>query len=368
MSEISFGSDILDGRYVHIPIIRRVDGGDTDPDKRILYRYNPNIPDNKSSPDFLSSLSLDVNLGAYEYFPTVKTTAVALCLHSCTLPCFVLVFREFSVAGEVSISGIVIVSTLMLVAGYLCREKLVEKALAEKTNIRPRMGKGRKFLRDISRGILLFASLFVISPMIKTLTKSWESKTIVSFGTVVFLLHVVFHDYEFIVRGRSRMDQWYIEKGTKKRVVDKWKQVDNPVALNAVILSAIILGSQFGTSEYVFAFMFFSISSFAYFPFVLKWIRRESSSVFERFIVPSIVFAMASILVAHVGTVACAAYLTMYSVIVFGGPALLIVCLPLKRSIKGPWDIAHVKERVIIETPVMLATVPAGIHEVQTNN
>jgi len=172
------------------------------------------------------------------------------------------------------------------------------------------------------------------------------------------MLHVIFHDYEFMSRGRSKMDDWYIAKGDKARVINRWKQVDSPIGLNAVLLSSILLGSRLEKTEAVFAFIFFSITTFAYLPFLLKWVFQVSRGAYLRLVVPVLLAIVASILHVHLGRLVTMIYLVVYGVVVICGPALLILCLPLKRAIKGPWDIAHVKPRVEIETPVVLTTMP----------
>jgi hypothetical protein len=58
------------------------------------------------------------------------------------------------------------------------------------------------------------------------------------------------------------------------------------------------------------------------------------------------------LLMVHAGTIITSIYVVGFGVAIFVGPMLLILCLPLKRSIKGPWDIAHVRAKDAPDSPV----------------
>ena len=389
MIDICFGSDILDGRHVVVrPVTPKPTSNpstSTSPDpngwKRVLYEYNPSIPDNYTSIRFLSSLSINSGLSVYRYWPSVISTATAFCLHALMIPVYFVVYYNLSV-HQLRPLDLISIDILLLIIGYICRELVVRKmmegivparsctnddessSVSSSSTLSPTSptiselspsttSKQReKLLKDMYRAILLFTTVYVLSPLLRTLTNSWHHDTILSIGIVMFLIHVVFHDYGFVNRRRSTMDEWLLRRGSKTRVINGWKRVETSVSLNAIVFSAVVLGSRLESSEALFAFVFFSMTSFAFFPFAFKWVLLSHPKAFLGMLVPCTSAFSAWLLMVHAGRIITGIYLVAFGVAIFVGPMLLIMCLPLKRSIKGPWDIAHVKTKDAPASPV----------------
>jgi len=380
MIDISFGSDILDGRHVIFPEGGQESGTSPDPNgwKRVLYEYNPSIPDNYTSNRFLSSLSINSGLSVYKYWPTVSSTATAFCLHALMIPVYFVVYYNLSV-DQLQPLDLISIDIVLLIVGYICRELVVRKMMegvelvrsttnddesssvssstvspSSVSEISPStlVKKRGKLLKDMYRAVLLFTTVYVLSPLLRTLTNSWNHDTILTIGIVMFLIHVVFHDYGFVNRRRSTMDEWLLKRGSKSRVINEWKRVESSVSLNAIVFSAVVLGSRLESSEALFAFVFFSMTSFAFFPFAFKWVLLSHPKAFMGFLLPCTSAFSAWLLMVHAGTIITSIYVVGFGVAIFVGPMLLILCLPLKRSIKGPWDIAHVKAKDAPVSPV----------------
>jgi hypothetical protein len=126
-----------------------------------------------------------------------------------------------------------------------------------------------------------------------------------------------------------------------------WKRVDTSLALNAIIFSAIVLASRLDSYESVFGFTFFSISAFAFLPFVLKAMNLVAPTFFLWFLCPAAVIATTVMLQTFVGTLPMSIFISVVATVAFVCPYLLIKSLPLKKAIKGPWDIAHVNRSVM---------------------
>jgi hypothetical protein len=384
MIDISFGSDILDGRHVVFPHIERNTTRDPSPDpngwKRVLYEYNPSIPDNYTSIQFLSGLSINSGLSVYKYWPSVVSTATAFSLHALMIPVYFVVYYNLSVT-RLRPLDLITIDVLILIVGYVSRELVVRKMMegveparlssinddevsSPSSTVSPTspsisdispstVSKQReKLFKDMYRAILLFTTVYVLSPLLRTLTNSWNHDTILTIGIVMFLLHVVFHDYGFVNRRRSTMDEWLLRRGSKSRVVNGWKRVETSVSLNAIVFSAVVLGSRLESSEALFAFVFFSMTSFAFLPFAFKWVLFSHPKAFLGFLLPCTSAFSTWLLMVHAGLVISSIYLLAFGVAIFVGPMLLILCLPLKRSIKGPWDIAHVVAKDVPSSPV----------------
>lgn len=168
----------------------------------------------------------------------------------------------------------------------------------------------------------------------------------------MLIVHLAFHDYTFILRSKTSLEQWYQYRGDEARVKRTWKRVDFSQALNAIIFSAIVLASRLSSFERVFAFIFFSIAAFAFLPFVLKCINLSFPNFFLYGICPCAVTCTALMLQILVGTLSMVIFISVVAVVIFVCPFILVKALSLKKAIKGPWDIAHVKRRAVPSTPM----------------
>lgn len=396
---ISFVQDPFDGRCLTIlnqsALVRSSINTDSLPEdddidngwRRVLYEHNRDLPDNYTPDSFLSSLSVNIDVKRYEYFPSVISTVKGLWLHACLVPIFFVLYY-FLRTNRLNPLYLIALDVIMMISGYAGRWLVVRHLLqqqvytsggffsprtrsnvsgmhAEEPSVSapPSPEPRRKaelerrvaewpLLHDLSRAFLVFGTVYIVSPLLRTLTRAWSEDTIIAIAVTMLIIHLALHDYTFIYRSKSSLEQWHQLRGDLGRITRAWKRVDASVALNAIIFSAIVLASRLSNSESVFGFIFFSVTAFAFLPFVLKCINLMFPNVFLFFLCPLGVLSTTLMLQIYVGALPMGIFISIVLTVAFVCPYLLILSLPLKKAIKGPWDIAHVNRRLIPPTPM----------------
>ena len=62
----------------------------------------------------------------------------------------------------------------------------------------------------MSRGVLFAGSLLGLSPVLKTLTQSYSSDTIWALTITLSAIHLIFHDYQFIINAKTLKPSEYV--------------------------------------------------------------------------------------------------------------------------------------------------------------
>ena len=354
--------------------------------RRVLFEHNRDLPDNYTPNTFLSSLSVNIDVKIYEYFPSVISTVKGVWLHACLVPVFFVLYY-FLRTNRLNPIYLIALDVFMMIAGYAARWLVVKHLLQQqvytsagfmsprtKSNLSgihsdesvsaPVSPEPRRkaelerrvsewpLLHDLNRAFLVFGTVYIVSPLLRTLTRAWSEDTIIAIAVTMLIIHLALHDYTFIYRSKSSLEQWHQLRGDLGRITRVWKRVDTSVALNAIIFSAIVLASRLNSSESVFGFIFFSVTAFAFLPFVFKCFNLMFPNLFLFFICPLGVLCTTLMLQIYVGALPMAIFISIVLVVAFVCPYLLIRSLPPKKAIKGPWDIAHVNRRLVPPTPM----------------
>ena len=417
---ISFRQDPFDGRCLTLlsqgPLSgnssaydfspRRDDSADEDEVaeengwKRVLFEDNRSFPDNYTADSFLSYLSVNMDLTIYEYLPSVIATIKAFSVHASLVPIFFVVFYFLRI-DRMNPYHLVSVDLGLMIAGYVAREIMVRHLVAlnlpsfnslngmrgrsfgsefnpsftsypvpsnspAHTKSFGREGPGPRsnmqwsLTDDLRPAFLVFGTVYILSPLLRTLTRSWSEDTIIAIAVTMLIVHLAFHDYDFIGRTKTTLEQWYQNRGDVARAKRGWQRVDNSQSLNAIIFSAIVLASRLNSFESVFGFIYFSITAFAFLPFVLKCLNLIFPNFFLYCVCPMTVVVTTVMLHVFVGALPMVIFIAVLSVVVFVCPYILVKAMPLKKAFKGPWDIAYVKRRAMPITPVGNSIIALG--------
>ncbi|KAF4661639.1 hypothetical protein FOL46_005646 [Perkinsus olseni] len=190
---------------------------------------------------------------------------------------------------------------------------------------------------DTKSALHVFGTLWVLSPILQTLTSSWSEDTIIAVAVILLVIHALIHDYAFVYRPVP--SSALISKSLALR---KAWLVDSTVGLNAAMFAAIILASRLRTPDYVFAFAFFAMLAFAFVPFAFKWVYDNSRNVYTKVLTPGICFVATLGLWMH-SKFGAIAFQALIAMMCFACPYLLIKSQCYKTEMRGPWDIAIVK-------------------------
>jgi len=117
---------------------------------------------------------------------------------------------------------------------------------------------GKSVLVSVKILLLLMCSLYMLSPVLMTLTKQFSGDTITACTIFLLICHLIFHDYAY-VSGES-------------------KRFSAPVSLNGAIFASVMLGSRLQTSLHVFTLLTFSIELFALFPILRHHLKVSIKS------------------------------------------------------------------------------------------
>lgn len=360
--------------------------------KRVLYENNNEFPDNYTPDSFLSSLSVNIDLRIYQYMPSMMATVKAVSIHACLIPIFFILYYLLR-SNRLNPLYLIGIDILLLVSGYIGREFVVRyllnlsvstsvnmfgfasprtrsnvsgglpddqsaqsspqpSGIRVPTMMKPTTPKEWFLFTDLQRAILVFGTVYILSPLLRTLTRSWSEDTIIAIAVTMLIVHLIFHDWTFISRTKSSLEYWHQLRGDTERVTRGWKRVDNSVALNAIIFSAIVLASRLNSFESVYGFIFFSMTAFAFLPFVFKHANITYPDHYLYVICPAAVALTSLFMYVITGTLLTVVFLAIVGVVAFVGPYFLIKSISLKKTIKGPWDIAHVNRRAVPPTPL----------------
>lgn len=287
------------------------------PWKKVLYLKQP-YKDNYVDSSFLDSLILNANVQRYE-FRTLCHGALPMIWQLSLVVIFVNVWwrmqrliwdLQWLLALDIVLFG-------YLILGWRKEDHKIENQAAEAWD-----------LLDVLQAKIIFP-LWVLAPLLQTLTRSWSDDTIILIASSLLVLHVASYRYKDF--GRSASDPSSKRSSEEEAVCSL---PGGPSALNAAILAATILASRLQTPQEVFAFMSFAMEVFALIP--------RMGSLQGKVLVP--IYACA---VAMLGFSSAACIFIAATIMIgFLSPALFMWAQRYKTEIQGPWDIAHVIPQV----------------------
>jgi len=313
--EYRHGMKCMDCGLVHCCEMRKP------PFKRILYEKQAH-PDNYTDEWFLSSLVTNGDLQSQNLGEIIRGT-LAITQRITILVIFLLVFHvmhlppsetEFLLRYKVQL--LVFSMLLLIILGY-CSVLYFNQVSC----LRQPLPVVQFVLFSFTRLCLFGGGLLGLSPVLKTLTRSYSSDTIWFLTFVLCTVHVVMHEYSYLQNNAAELFLTHFQ-GT--------------ISLNAAIFSSILLASRLSSSIEVFAFIFFSFAIFVGFPFWAYYLRRFSIRGY-------IVSTWALVILAFFALQQASRLLSL----VFGGVVFFVtfVC-PVwlkwsqryKAHLAGPWD------------------------------
>jgi len=346
MSRFYFYNDPFDGRRLVVTGAPSISERN-ETWRKVLYQKQ-DVPDNYVSESCLSVLASPPDTGGYEFWETVSfTTGVSQ--HLSCIALFVLAWHALR-WERLNVANVIAIDVVLLVVGYMARNSLIEALRSSDDPKSPRneIFRPKSLLQDVVSSCYVFATLWILSPVLKTLTSSWSEDTIYALAFLLLLTHAFLHDYGYVIRGKGSSDKTFDAMNDLARY---WSQVDNTLALNAAMFAAIILASRLETVTHVFAIEFLAITGFMLLPTAQKCLYEWDSRFYIIKMTPAIVACTAGILWGYGGWILPSLYLLLIFFVSFFCPFLFIRCHSLRMELRGPWDIAEVQAQAIDSTP-----------------
>lgn len=260
--------------------------------KKILY-LDQGVPDNYTDKTFLTSMKKNVKVKKYSLKEVIFQSGIVSQQIS-----IVSIF----VAAFIYLDLNVIQPTFIILMSFISVFVYVLSSMLCHT---------QKF--RLEQFITVPAIVFVLSPILKTLTKTISTDTIYAMSTSMLIINLLLYDYGAGVAGVSKA-----------------------LSLNAAIFAAVCLGSRLPSSWHVYAFVMLAIHLFALFPEIkknLKLLHRKAYILLTEILalVAVLLYIPISQQVSLILTIAHIAVTLVF-------PLWMIWLQRLKNNIEGPWD------------------------------
>ncbi|XP_075261700.1 phosphatidylinositol N-acetylglucosaminyltransferase subunit C-like [Convolutriloba macropyga] len=274
---------------------------------KILYR-RVDRPDNYVPNSFLQDLRKNLNVELYD-FVAVSETSSYIAQHISFVLLEIGIFVLFS---HERLSPLPVLAFMLLFVG-VCY--LIYHAHAE---IDMNRSKPKMLVNDFRRFSLLACLVFILSPVLNTLTAEISSDTIYALSTICFLLNILFHNY-----------------GTYSSLLF------SPISLNCAIFVSVLLASRLDGTVHTFTMVIQSFVFFAYAPKFTE-VMREKYPIHTVVINVLITISVTSAF-AFINLVAFCLIVLLFTSILLILPFVFVKMQCMKNTIHGPWDEAVLK-------------------------
>ncbi|CAH6722655.1 phosphatidylinositol N-acetylglucosaminyltransferase Gpi2p subunit [[Candida] jaroonii] len=269
--------------------------------KKLLYQNQP-FPDNYVDESFLSQLKRNETVRPYKYWELVNDFSLIL-FHLTNLTLVILIFVSIYRFDWDSTYIVTSSSTISLI-GYVLWELRLNS-----TN--------SKVLKIKSFTLVIFMFL-LLSPVLKSLTRSTSSDSIWSISVILSIFNLMFHDYAINVH------------------TPFYKPI---LSTNLSLSNALVLASRLNSTWQVFCFILFAIQSNTLLPLFDFSLRRYSPKL--HYLLFTCLTLVVEYLMVHLTNLN--AFLLWSSIQIF-----ILLILPgyflflqrYKNELSGPWDIA----------------------------
>ncbi|TDH66771.1 hypothetical protein CCR75_000097 [Bremia lactucae] len=204
----------------------------------------------------------------------------------------------------------------------------------------------------LSSSLLFCATLSLLAPVLRTLTRSYADDTIWALAAFLCLLHLITHDYNYINSGIGLKFSFDIVVGNFLL----HSSFSGTISLNAAIFMAVMLSSRLQSNEHVFALVLFAIETFAMSPMFWREVkvvllihlvvpasraRRHSERL--HLMIAAALFALSSALVWQLSGLVSVLIGAFVLFLAFLCPLWFMHVQESKSEILGPWDITHIQ-------------------------
>lgn len=274
--------------------------------KKLMYLKQP-YPDNYTDESFLSQLKRNETVIQYSYFKLVKDFSL-ITFHVNNLILVIQIFVNIYYFNWNPIVFTTISSAISLLAFLVWEIKL--------NNFTSYTVNGSK----LKSFVLIIFMILILSPVLRSLTRSTSSDSIWSISFLLTIANIVFHDYAFTTN------------------IPQYKPI---ISTNISLSNALFLSSRLSSTFQVFCFIFLSIQLNILLPLLYFAIRQKSSNSIYQKVVFSTVFCLNGYYLFQVYNLHLIIFWVFTQVFIsFMLPAYFMFLQKYKNELLGPWDIA----------------------------
>ncbi|KAK6460054.1 phosphatidylinositol N-acetylglucosaminyltransferase subunit C [Scheffersomyces coipomensis] len=299
-------------KHTPSPLLRRVPSW-----KKLLY-LKQSYPDNYTDKSFLSQLKRNTTVAKYSYFNLVDDFCLIL-LYISSLLLVVLMFSGIYLHRWNSILP-TIVSSIFSILGFGIVQ-IYDKSV--KPSTRP----SQSSELNLKSFILIIFILLILSPILKSLTKSAASDSAWALSFALCLCNTIFHDYS--------MNSSFIHGKQSQQIFSQYKPI---LSTNISLSNAIVLASRLTSTSQVFFFILFAVQINILLPLLDFNIRRLKLHILHY----SLLFVLFNLVNYLIFTLLGSKILIYWFIcvffIVFGMPSYFLFLQRYKNELQGPWD------------------------------
>ncbi|ODQ82760.1 hypothetical protein BABINDRAFT_159273, partial [Babjeviella inositovora NRRL Y-12698] len=295
------------------------------PWKKLLYLRQP-YPDNYTDTSFLSQLKRNLTVEPYYHLKVIHDFSLQLSHWNC-LSVVAVIFYGFYTYDWSPLRVFIPVSVLSIVTATTC------------------LGYQAVFRYLKPTVIIIFITL-VLSPVLKSLTKSTSSDSIWALSVFLNIVNLISHDY---------FSNPYYIADSPDSASPKPSKLMTTFSTNVLIANSILLASRLRSSLAVFFFITISIQVNGLFRafdlFVIKGQgtasgrfrnvetgRVNRKGVFHWTALTFTVTALSRAIFLMCGPLIMTHWILANMAIIIGGPSLFLYFQRFKNEIQGPWD------------------------------
>ncbi|RLV95546.1 Phosphatidylinositol N-acetylglucosaminyltransferase GPI2 subunit [Spathaspora sp. JA1] len=269
------------------------------PWKKLLYLKQP-YPDNYTDKSFLSQLKRNTTVAKYSYIKLMDDFSLIVFYISCILSVILIFIGIY--AHNWNPNWITIISSTTALIGF--------------------MYLSHSYILHIKTFLLISFILFMVSPILESLTKSTASDSIWALSFVLCIANVVFHEYSM----NSAQQQ------------QKFRPHRPIISTNISLSNAIVLASRLSSTNHVFQFILVSIQINILLPlFDSKLLQLNYKKL--HWTIVSGAFIMADVLMYKLLNYKFLVYWLVGSLgLVVIMPAYFLSLQRYKNELQGPWD------------------------------
>ncbi|KAI5969899.1 GPI2 [Candida margitis] len=277
--------------------------------KKLLYLKQP-YPDNYTDVSFLSQLKRNTTVAKYSYFQLVEDFILIVFYISCILLVNLMFIGIYSKNWDpVKPTAL---STIICVIIYGLFRYHHSLSSISRSNL------------NLKSFVLISFMMLIVSPILKSLTKSTSSDSIWAISSILSIFNSMFYEYS------------------------STKVYKPTISTNISVSNAIVLASRLNSTSQVFVFMLFSIQVNILLPSYDANLRQSKKLKYLHYVIALSTFSLVNYWIYQLLNYKFLLYwLSSVLIVMFLMPAYFLSLQRYKNELQGPWDIAKPKFNTI---------------------
>ncbi|CUM65351.1 uncharacterized protein PRCAT00002986001 [Priceomyces carsonii] len=294
--------------------------------RKLLYSRQP-FPDNYTDVSFLSQLKRNTTVTKYSYWKLVNDFSLIV-VHMSNLLLVILIFigiyaKQWNALLPTMISSICTIVGFVILHFIRKHNPSKTSSSTELNSFNPYQSLNNNL--NVKPFLRIIVILLVLSPVLKSLTRSTSSDSIWALSFMLYLANTLFHDYAMDVS------------------IENYRPI---LSTNISLSNSIVLASRFSSNVEVFSFILFAIQVNILLPLFDFSMRKHSSNAYyHRILCASLQLVVYWLINTLWGGKIVFFWIVFQGTLSFVIPKYFLFLQRYKNELQGPWDIANPRIR-----------------------